>query len=164
MLKSGRMLLGLMLALGWNSPAEAQSIRSGVADRAVTVAIIEDSPLFRDTYEAVIVRRGNHADLIVMRQSDANGELLDSAMRILLHARNSNTPGVTTNSFVVLGVRPIVSSADWAAEHLQHAKGVLEQLYTSPFRELPGVGRARALEVHPPTVRSSSPPFGSAQN
>ena len=138
------LILGMAGLMG-GMPATAQ------APSTVTVSLADSLPAAFRNYEAVIVLHDGQEDSIVLRRSAANGELLDAAVRTLLHARSSHGldrfPG---GGEIVLGVRPSPSTDEWAQRHLPAARSVIARLRNAPNRDLGRFGSGPSARIQIP--------------
>jgi hypothetical protein len=149
-------LLALLSVLAVPLHAQQQATPAAAQRAPATVALVDDLPRPFEGYEAVVLLRPHGTDLILLRREVANGELLDAAVRTLLHARQ--TTRLPRTSYheageVALGIHPSPSTAAWAERHLPHARRVIEQLQSAPARSVTAVGHVPAITIHLPDPR-----------
>jgi hypothetical protein len=126
----------------------------------VTVALVDSLPTLREQFAAAVVRspgKGGH-DVILLPSATATGDLLDQATRVLLDARvrqGDHPATIHGKSFnrLLIGVRGKPSSASWAQSDISKAQIVVDKLRNAHIREIPGIGKAPALDFLPPPIR-----------
>lgn len=129
----------------------------------VTVAIIGSLPEHRQRfaeYEAIIVRRADVGDLIVIQEPNATAAVLDAATRTLLRVRAAQIQRREPDgqykgraaAEVTIGVRRSVAPADWQRRNGPKAEEVVKKLKAAPYRSIDGFGQVRALSFYPPRV------------
>lgn len=146
-------LLALLPALTIPLPAQ-QALPATPEPAPAIVALADNLPL--PGYEAVVLLRPQGTDVILLSSEAANGELLDAAVRTLLHARRTTRlPRSASHGAgeVALGIHPSPAPATWAERHLPHARRVVEQLRSAPPRNIPAIGHVPALTIHLPDPR-----------
>lgn len=156
----------VLLAPALNSAAHAtiaaQSTGTApVASRpgAVTAVLVDSLPVLRGgrEYGAVILRRAGATpgDVVLLPRATASGELLDAAVRTLLHARaqQGDRPvayrGQTFRTLTI-GVRPNTASGMWAARQVPLAQRIVDRLASTSPRAIAGVGTVPAVDFYPP--------------
>jgi hypothetical protein len=149
-------LLAVLSALADPLHAQQQATPAAAHPAPATVALVDDLPLPFQRYEAVVLLRPQGTDVILLSREVANGELLDAAVRTLLHARQTTRlPRSAADGAgeVALGVHPSPSNAAWAERHLPHARRVIERLQRETPRDIPAVGHVPAITIHLPDPR-----------
>lgn len=137
----------------------AQTTQSApIPRRPVTVALVDKLPSSFEEYPAVVLRRSTGQDIILLTRAAASPEVLDAATRTLLHSRILHGMEPTRSdgrSFetMTLGVRVSKVDDQWMRDYAGRLQNILDQLQKASFRDLPDVGRARALDFSPPSPR-----------
>ena len=111
-------------------------------------------------YEAIIVRRADVGDLIVIQEPNATAAVLDAATRTLLRVRAAQIQRREPDgqykgraaAEVTIGVRRSVAPADWQRRNGPKAEEVVKKLKAAPYRSIDGFGQVRALSFYPPRV------------
>lgn len=131
----------------------------GLVREPVTVVLVDRLPAMREVYPAAVLRAPGPAgrDFILLTPTEADGALLDAAMRALLSSRARDGMTVTRVRgrdvhALTLGVRRGATDAAWTRAYAARAQHVVDSLAVTPPRAVPGFGRVRALEFLPPIV------------
>lgn len=155
-----------------NAAGQSEEIAT-VMSEPVTVALVDQLPSLGgrapDAYDAVIIRRVDAGDVILLPKNKADGELLDAATRTLLRFRaqqamRSDRRGQYRSQAVAdikIGVRNTKATKQWADQHIAKAQKVIDRLNAaSTTRQIPGIGTMKAVRFNPPRPRppSEQPP------
>lgn len=139
------------------APLRAQTTVGTSRPDPVMVALVDKLPQLNQEYAAVILRVASPRphDVILLPRATATGELLDAAMRTLLHSRALHGERAITykgKAFhtLAIGVRMNHAPTAWAQKELPLAQRVIDRLQTAPKRVVPDVGTVPVLEFYPP--------------
>jgi hypothetical protein len=146
----------LIAALGARAGAQVAAETSAARRRLpVTIALVDSLP--DSTVGAVILRRGNQSDAILMTRNSANARQLSAALATLISAWHFT--GKNANRDATIRVESRDGPAAWENTELVRAEQAIRNLRRRPVRHLPGIGNGQALVllIRPFEVRTSNP-------
>lgn len=145
----------LLPALWFAPELHAQATASTGVAAPVLIALVDELPQLHAPYAAVIIRRSEGDDLILLHAGTATPEALDSALRTLLHSRilhgdQPRQPNGQPISEMMLGVRPSPAPAEWGESNRGMVQQAFARLSTASPQTVSRFGVAPAITFVPP--------------